>query len=373
MRKSSVVALVIVLLVSSLLAACAPQATPAPQAAPTAAPQAAPTEAPPTAAPPTEAPASKAPTALRIAVVTCCSLESQWDAQFLKALDRVKAEKPHGLDITYQVTDNTFGDDATPVIQNYAESGDYDIVWTTSTYSDQVEKVMDQFPEIPFVVQGSGNRGLGKNQFWSYMRVHEPAYLLGMIAGKMTKTNRVGAVGTFEADDVNDEINAFFQGAKDVNPDVKTTVSFIQSWYDPVKGAEATTAQAAAGVDYMLQLADGWEACTTKNIMCFGNFGDQNALAPDNVPNSTVAGWDPTIKWVIDQWWAHKAEGKPYEGNAEPKWFGMAEGGSDIGPWHGFDQKLPKDVLDMVNAKRQEILDGKFKLPLNVETPKSDS
>jgi basic membrane protein A and related proteins len=371
-----VLPLLLVVVLSSCAAPSPATQAPAPTAPPpTAAP--APTEAPPTAAPaPTQAPTTQATEAskdLRIAVVTCCSLESQWDAQFLKALDRVKAEKPHDLNITYQVTDNTFGDDATPVIQNYAESGDYDIVWTTSTYSDQVEKIMDQYPNVQFVVQGSGNRGLGKNQYWTYMRVHEPAYLLGMIAGKMTKTNRVGAVGTFEADDVNDEINAFFQGAKDVNPDVKTTVSFIQSWYDPVKGAEATTAQAAAGVDYMLQLADGWEACTTKNIMCFGNFGDQNALAPKNVPNSTVAQWDPSIQWVIDQWWGHVAEGKPYEGNAEPVWFGMADGGSDIGPWHGFDAQLPKDVLDMVNAKRQEILDGAFKLPPNIETPKSDS
>jgi basic membrane protein A len=367
-RRSFVIVFALVLVVA--LSACAAPApatqAPAPTAPPaTAAP--APTEAPPAQA------AAEAPKDLRIAVVTCCSLESQWDAQFLKALDRVKAEMPHGLDITYQVTDNTFGDDATPVIQNYAESGDYDIVWTTSTYSDQVEKVMDQYPEIAFVVQGSGNRGLGKNQYWTYMRVHEPAYLLGMIAGKMTKTDRVGAVGTFEADDVNDEINAFFQGAKDANPNVKTTVSFIQSWYDPVMGNEATSAQAAAGVDYMLQLADGWEACASKNIMCFGNFGDQNALAPDNVPNSTVALWDPSIRWVIDQWWAHKAEGKPYAGNSEPVWFGMADGGSDIGPWHGFDAKLPKDVLDEVMAKRQEILDGQLKLPLNIETPKSDS
>ncbi len=300
--------LISVLLLAVVLASCAAPQAPATQA-PTAAPAAAqptaapstevqPTAAPPTSAPqqiaaqPTAAPSASGPKDLRIAVITCCDLESQWDAQFLKAMDRVKAAKPHGLNITYQVTDNTYGDDATPVIQNYAQSGKYDIVWTTSTYSDQVEKVMDKFPNVMFVVQGSGNRGLGKNQYWTYMRVHEPAYLLGMLAGKMTKTNRVGAVGTFEADDVNDEINAFFQGAKDVNPQVKATVSFIQSWYDPVKGAEATNAQAAAGVDYVLQLADGWQACTDKNIMCFGNFGDQNSLAPKNVPNSTVAGWD---------------------------------------------------------------------------------
>ena len=350
---------IVALLVVILLSSCAPVA-PAPAPAPAA-----------PAAPAAAEPA--APTELRIAVVTCCSLESQWDAQFLKSLDRVKAEKPHGLNITYQVTDNTFGDDATPVIQNYAESGDFDIVWTTSTYSDQVEKVMAQYPDIMFVVQGSGNRGLGQNQYWYYLRVHEPAYLLGLVAGKMTKTNRIGAVGTFEADDVNDEINAFFQGAKDVNPDVKVTVSFIQSWYDPIKGAEATSAQAAAGVDWMLQLADGWEACTSKNIMCFGNFGDQNALAPANVPNSTVARWDPAIRHGIDEWWAFKAEGRPYAGNAEPIWFTMAEGGSDLAEWHGFDAQLPKEVLDLFEAKKAEILSGKFEVPLNIDTPKSDN
>lgn len=180
-------------------------------------------------------------------------------------------------------------------------------------------------------------------------------------------------MGTFEADDVNDEINAFFQGAKDVNPQVKATVSFIQSWYDPVKGAEATNAQAAAGVDYVLQLADGWQACTDKNIMCFGNFGDQNSLAPKNVPNSTVAGWDPSINWVLDQWWAHAAGGQPFNGNATPIWFNMQQGGSALGPWHGFDAQIPKDVLDMISSKQADIMSGKFTVPLNVNTPKSDS
>ncbi len=378
------VALVVVILVTAACAApaapapAAPAQAPATQAPAAQAPAAEPTKAPAAQAPaaePTKAPAASsgaAPKDLRIAVITCCSLESQWDAQFLKSLDRVKAESPHGLNITYQVTDNTFGDDATPVIQNYADSGKYDIIWTNSTYSDQVEKVMDQYPNTMFVVTGSGNRGLGKNQQWVYMRVHEPAYLLGMMAGKMTKTNRVGAVGTFEADDVNDEINAFFQGAKDANPNVKTTVSFIQSWYDPIKGAEATSAQAAAGVDYMLQLADGWEACTSKNIQCFGNFGDQSALAPKNVPNSTVARWDPGIKWAIDQWYAHAAEGKPWAGNDKPVWFGMKDGGSDLAGWNPQAAQVPQDVLDAIKAKQADIMSGKFTVPVNIDTPKSD-
>jgi basic membrane lipoprotein Med (substrate-binding protein (PBP1-ABC) superfamily) len=352
-----------VLVVLSLIVACA--APPAQEQPPAAAP----TEA----LKPTEPPAEAESTELNAVVITCCSLESQWDASFIKALDRVKAEKPHGLTINYEVTENTWGDDAIKVARNYLDTAPRDIVWLTSTYSDQVEKMMNDYPETVFVVHGSGNRGLGKNQFWVYMRVHEAAYLLGMMAGKLTKTDKVGAVGTFAYDDVNDELNAFFQGAKDVNPDVKVTVSFIESWYDPVKGNEATTAQAAAGVDWMIQLADGWEACATKDIMCFGNFGDQNPLASNNVPNSTLSLWDPSIRWILEEWWAFKTEGKAFNGNAEPRWFSMADGGSDIGEWYVLNGKIPQDIIDEVMAKRQEILSGSFKVPLNIETPKSDA
>jgi len=353
--------------VLALLVACAAPSTQPAATEPPPAPVA--TEAPAA----TEPPAAEVPTVLNAVVITCCSLESQWDASFLKALERVKAEKPHGLTINYEVTENTWGDDAVKVARNYLDTAPRDIVWLTSTYSDQVEKMMNDYPDTIFVVHGSGNRGLGKNQYWVYMRVHEPAYLLGWMAGKLTKTNKVGAVATFAYDDVNDELNAFFQGAKDANPEVTQTASFIESWYDPIKGNEATNAQAAAGVDWLIQLGDGWEACATKDIMCFGNFGDQNPLAPNNVPNSTLALWDPSIHWIIDDWWAFKTEGKPFNGNAEPKWFTMAEGGSDIGEWYTLDGRIPQQLIDEVEAKRQEILSGALKVPLNIETPKSDA
>ena len=70
------------------------------------------------------------------------------------------------------------------------------------------------------MVVGSGNEGLGGNVYWVYKRIHEPSYLMGILAGCSTKTNVIGAVGTYAYDDVNDEINAFFEGAKSVNPDV---------------------------------------------------------------------------------------------------------------------------------------------------------
>jgi len=99
------------------------------------------------------------------------------DASFIKALDRVKAENPMELRSTTK-SPKYLGDDAIKVARNYLDTAPRDIVWLTSTYSDQVEKMMNDYPDTIFVVHGSGNRGLGKNQYWVYMRVHEAAYLL---------------------------------------------------------------------------------------------------------------------------------------------------------------------------------------------------
>lgn len=352
----------VLLLTAALVGACTPAATEAP-----------PVDEPTVEQPAEEEPAADVPTELKLAIITCCGIESMWDASFFESLERVKAEKPHGLNITWDWTDFVdFGDAAEQVMREYAETGEYDIIWATSSYSDQAKNLMDEYPDTMFVYHGSGNEGLGRNAYWLYMRVHEPAYLLGRLAGNLTANNKVGVVGTFAFDDVNDEINAFFQGAKDVNSDVEATVSFIESWYDPVLGNEATNAQAAAGVDYMLQLGDGWEACVANDIICFGNFGDQNFLAPDNVPSSTQARWDPGIEWLIDEWWAYAAEGKPFNGNLEKRWFSMAEGGSDFVPINDLGGRIPQDVIDSINASKADILAGSLVVPLNIEVPVSD-
>jgi len=362
-KRKLLLVLSIVVVACMLLVSCKPAPTEAP-------PAVEPTEEEPVVEEPTEAPETEAPTELHIAAITCCSIESMWDATWVQAVERIKNEKPHGLEITLDYTENMWGDEAEMALREYAETGKYDIIFATSSFSDQVANLKDEFPEILWVYHGSGNEPLGDNAYWVYLRVHEPAYLLGMAAGMMTKTNLVGAVGTFAFDDVNDEINAFFQGAKDVNPEVHQRVTFIESWYDPAKGVEATNAQASAGVDFILQLADGWEACVENDILCFGNFGDQSMLAPGYVPSSTLSLWDPSIKWIIDEWYRHVTTGEPYHGNMEKKWFTMAEGGAGFVP---LDPNLiPQDVFDAVEKKKQEILDGTFAVPLYIEVPVSD-
>ncbi len=111
-------------------------------------------------------PEATGPTDLKIAIITCCGIESMWDASFFESMERVKAEKPHGLNITWDWTDGVWGDDAEQVMREYAETGEYDIVWATSSYSDQAKNLKDEFSETMFVYHGSGNEALGDNAYW---------------------------------------------------------------------------------------------------------------------------------------------------------------------------------------------------------------
>lgn len=311
-------------------------------------------------------------TEINSAAIFVAGFESSWDLSWYESYNRVAAEKPYGLEMTLDYTEGVWGDTAEQVLREYAETGKYEIIFATSTYSDQVANLKDIYPEILWVVHGSGNEGLGGNVYWSYMRVHEPAYLLGMLAGKMTETDVIGIVGTFAFDDVNDEINAFFQGARDVNPNIRTKVSFIESWYDPVKGQEATQAQIAAGVDFSFQIAEAFEPCVENDIYAFGNFMDVNYLAPDHIVSSPVALWDPSIKWIVDEWYDYAVNGIDYDGNIEPKWFSMAEGGSELASFHAFESKIPADVKALLEKTEKGIRDGSIKVPLDVSVPVSD-
>ena len=119
--------------------------------------------------------AAETPTKVRFAAILSAGVENAWDRSWVKSFERVKAAKPHGLEMTLQTTEGVWGDEAEAVMRTYAETGDYDIIFANSSYTDQVENLRGEFPDIMWVVSGSGNRGLGGNAYWVFMHAHEPA------------------------------------------------------------------------------------------------------------------------------------------------------------------------------------------------------
>lgn len=311
------------------------------------------------------------PTKLRIAGILSAGKEAPWESSLVNSMNRVIAAKPHGLDIEVSYTENVY-DNAEQVFRTYAETGEYDILFGDTAYVDAIEKLKDEFPETMFVMSGSGNRGLGGNAYWIFVHAHEPAYAMGQLAGKLTKNNVVGAISTFPAEDTNDQINAFFAGAKDANPQVKQKVTFIQSWFDPAKSNEATSAQIAAGADMIYQMSGAFEVCEQRDIGCFGNYVDMSPVAPKSIVASTIVKWDPHINWLIDQWWKVKAEGAKFDAPTEPKWFTWQEGSGDLVLNPAWEATMPQDAKALAAETAAALQSGQKQVELNMDEPKSD-
>ena len=196
----------------------------------------------------------------------------------------------------------------------------------------------------------------------------EPAYLCGLVAGKVTKSNVVGVVAGKHDDAVHRTVNAFLKGAREANPDVKAKVTFIDAWFDPPKARAAALAQVAAGADAIFaERAGALAAVKETGVVGFGDMLDQHEEAPGHVVTGTV--WD--MRTVIDHAVARVAAG---ETTAEDlrRFCTLAKGGAGLAAWHGWDEKLPAEVLRLVAERRAALADGTLVLEVSAESPPTE-
>lgn len=193
----------------------------------------------------------------------------------------------------------------------------------------------------------------------------EPAYLCGLVAGKVTKSNVVGVVAGKHAAAVHRTVNAFLQGAREANPDVKAKVTFIDAWFDPPKARAAALAQVAAGVDAIFaERAGAIAAAQETGVVAFGDMLDQHDEAPGHVVTGTVWNMRP----VIDHAVARAAAG---EVTAEDlrRFCTFARGGVELAAWHGWEEKLPPEVLRLVAERRAALAAGTLTLDIPATAP----
>lgn len=359
---------VIVAAFALALTACGDDAESTTTAAPagTEAPATETTAAATTAAPSDTTAAASGPTELGMALIIGSVIEEPWYSSMWDAMNRAAEASPHGLAVTTEFFEGIGFADAERVIRELATSGKYGIIFAHSTYSDAIDVVKDDFPDMLFVFSGAGNTATGGNGYWIDMVLHEPAYLAGIAAGMMTETNGLGAVGAFPFPNVTGPINAFFDGARSVNPEIAANATFLESWFDPTAGKEAAEALISTGADtlYPASAFGVFEAVDAgERVFGVGDFIDQEALAPEVVIVSAVAKWDPAVNTMVDAWWEHNANGTAYDGNMEELRFFMAEGGSDISPFN--DALVPADVQEAVNEARDKIMSGELVVELN--------
>ena len=300
----------------------------------------------------------------RVAALFQTAIEEPWDGVIHQAA--LKAQKEMGIE--YEFTEKIAAADFEKVLREYAERG-FDLIVGDAFLAGEepARRVAKDYPEIAFAF-GSEFGPVAPNFAVFDNWIHEPAYLCGVIAGRMTKSNVLGVVAAIPIGEVNRLVNAFKAGALSVNKNIKVKIAYIGGWFDPPKAKEAALAQIEAGADVIYAERFGvFEAAKEKKVLAFGNMSDQNALAPDVVVTGPVWNMYPTIEYMIQM-----VKKKAFVSQDLGEWSMMAKGGASLAPFHAFDQKLPAAVIKEVKDLQAKILAGTFRVPIDEAPPVSD-
>jgi simple sugar transport system substrate-binding protein len=266
---------------------------------------------------------------------------------------RLAMEKALGAKVkTTYVESVPEGADAERVIRKLAADGNKLIFTTSFGYMNPTEKVSKAFPNVVF--EHATGFKTGKNLGVYETRLYEGAYLLGVVAGKMTKTKTLGVVASFPIPEVIRNINAFTLGAQSVNPGIKTKVVWVNSWYDPAKERQAAEALIAQGVDVLNQNTDSpatLQAAQEKGVYAFGWDSDMSKFAPKAHLTASTNNWGDfyteTAKAVMAGTWK----------SADVRG-GLKEGMVKMAP---LNPVVPADAAKAFEEKKASIASGKFK------------
>ncbi len=301
---------------------------------------------------------------IKVAGIYTQPIQQKWDARLHNAL--VVAKKAGKIE--YKFSEKVSNSDYVRVLREYAQSGVDLIVGEAFGISREARKVADDYKNVAFLM-GDPFKPHGSNFAVFDNYIHEPCYLMGIIAGSMTKTNKLGMVGGYAIGEVNRLFHAFMDGALSVNPDVQFKVTFIGSWFDPPKAKEAAFAQIEAGVDVLYaERAGVVDAARLKGIIAFGNVNDMNKEenGKDVVVTSALWHMESAIDYAVE---AVKA--KNFKAENYKEWTMMAKGGASLAPYYEFEDKIKPEIKTKVAELATQIKSGTFTVKINDKEPKS--
>jgi len=263
---------------------------------------------------------------------------------------RLAVEKELGVKTTY-VENVPEGADAERVIRQLASSGN-DIIFTTSFgFMNPTIKVAKNFPKVKFEHATGYKRADNVGTYSA--RFYEGRVILGTIAGKMTKSNVVGYIGSFPIPEVIRGIDAFTLALRKVNPEAVVKVVWVNSWFDPGKEGDAAKALIDQGADIITQHTDSpapLQVAESRGIYAFGQASDMKAYAPKAQLTSIVDNWSnyyiERVKAVMDGTW-----------KSDDTWYGLKQGMVEMAP---YGEAVPADVRKLADEVKQSIIDGSF-------------
>ena len=298
---------------------------------------------------------------VKVAAIYTLPVEQQWISRIHKALNTA-AERG---DIDYVFSENVANTDYERVMREYAEQGQQLIVGEVFGLERAARKVATDYSETAFLM-GSSFGPVAPNFSVFDNWIHEPSYLSGMVAGAATESNLIGMVGGYAIPEVNRLMHAFMDGAREVNPDVKFMVNFIDSWYDPPKAKESAFAMMDAGADVMYAERFGVsDAAVERGVKAIGNVIDTSGDYPGTIMASALWHMEATIDKAVAN-----VAGGTFEASDYGQYSFMAYGGGSL----VMDESLvAAETAASVKEREAEILGGLFRVNVNDARPVSDN
>ena len=273
-----------------------------------------------------------------------------------------KAKEDFGIEVKYLESKNEA--EYIPNIETLIDEDMDLIIGVGYQLKDSIQSSAENYPERKFAILDETYENIPANVIPVVFNEQESAYLTGIIAAKMSKTNKVGFIGGLPAPSVVRYQYGYKYGAETTNKDVEVYEQYANTFTDQAKGKAIAKQMHASGVDVILGAAGDCgtgaiEAAKENNKYAIGGDRDQRDLAPDNVIVSAlkklnVASYS-LAKMIVED---------TFEGGVE-KVYGLKEGG--VGLPDDLDRLIPQDVVDYVTEQAKKVVSGEIKVPKNEE------
>jgi simple sugar transport system substrate-binding protein len=241
--------------------------------------------------------------------------------------------------------------DAERVMRDLVGQGNKLIFGTTFGYMEPMLKVAADSKDVKF--EHATGYKTAENLRTYDSRTYEGAYMAGVIAGKMTKSNVLGVVGSIPIPEVIRNINSFTLGAQSVNPKVKTKVVWVNKWFDPPKEGEGAASLISGGADVLFQNTDSsavLQKAEEKGKFAFGWDSDMSKFGPKAHLASAIINWAPyykkAVKDALDGTWSTGGV-----------WWGVKEGAIDL---VSVSDAVPADSKEQIEKIKAGLKDGSF-------------
>ena len=265
---------------------------------------------------------------------------------------RLAVEKEFGDKVKTSIVEKVpEGPEAERVIRDLVGQGAKLVFGTTFGYMEPMLKVAADHPDVKFE-HATGYKTAANMRTYD-ARTYEGAYMAGVIAGSMTKTNTLGVVGSIPIPEVIRNINSFTLGAQSVNPKIKTKVVWVNAWFDPPKETEGAQSLLNQGADVLFQNTDSAAVLQTAEKAgkyAFGWDSNMSHFGPKAHLASAVINWGP---YYI------KATKEALEGtwSTGGVWWGVKEGAIDL---VAMSDAVPAEVKTKVETIKAGLKDGSF-------------